>query len=299
VLKGVFYFALRKRLRNAIENAGFMKYQPNQGRTQMAQQKRLLAMAAALACAASAAHADDWSFANTSINYLSWSQNTLDKTNKGPFGQKKDFPYLELEGGRGGDWGDVYGFLDVENPTHASNYTADNRADRRTAAKAVVRYNLAKVGDTPVQLYAHVYDFRDNGFYDQNRVLGLGTAFSSGNFWIKPFLGVHQELKSNLGAQTNGGMGGWVLGYNFQAFGQPFMLTQWHETEFGRKGKYLVMAEGGNVVTAKPTAWNGAVSLWWNPTKHLTTGVSYRYADNKLGVSGYESGWIYTMKYNF
>jgi hypothetical protein len=263
----------------------------------MFQTKKLLALAA-LVCAAQA-QADGWSFANVSVNYLAWSQNTLDRTNKGPFGNKKDFAYLELEGGKGGDWGDVYGFFDLENATHASEHKADTRADRRTAAKVVGRYNLAKVGDTPVQLYAHVYDFRDNGFYDQNRVLGLGTALSRGNFWIKPFLGVHQELKSNIGAEVNGGMGGWVLGYNFQAFGQPLMLTQWHETEFGRKDKYLTMADGGKVVTANSTAQNGAVSLWWTPTKRLTAGVSYRYALNKLGVAGYESGLIYTMKYNF
>lgn len=263
----------------------------------MFQQKRLFALAA-LICATQA-HADGWSFADASVNYLAWSKSTLDRTNKGPFGNKKDFTYLELEGGKGGEWGDVYGFFDVENPTNNVNNASDNRADRRYASKVVLRYNLAKVGDTPVQLYAHVYDFRDNGFYDQNRVLGLGTSLSSGNFWIKPFLGVHQELKSGVGAELNGGMGGWVLGYSFQAFGQPLMLTQWHETEFGRKDKYLGMADGGNVVTAGKTAQNGAVSLWWTPTKQFTTGVSYRYANNKLGVAGYESGLIYSMKYNF
>lgn len=263
----------------------------------MFQTKKLFALTA-LICAAQA-HADGWSFANTSINYLDWSKPTENRTNKGPFGNKKDFTYLELEGGKGGDWGDVYGFFDLENPTNKNNNTADFRADRRTAAKVVGRYNLTKIGDTPVQLYAHVYDFRDNGFYDQNRVLGLGTALSSGDFWVKPFLGVHQELKSNVGAQVNGGMGGWVLGYNFKAFGQPFMLTQWHETEFGRKNQYLTMADGGKVVTASKTAMNGAVSLWWTPVKQFTAGVSYRYANNKLGVAGYESGLIYTAKYNF
>jgi hypothetical protein len=265
----------------------------------MFKQKQLVALCAlATAAVAAPVHAEGWSFLDTSVNYLSWSQRTLDYTNKGPFGQKKDFTYLELEGGAGGDWGDVYGFFDVENPMNKERET-DGRTDRRTAAKFVARYNLTQVAGMPVQLYAHVYDFRDNTFYDENRVLGLGTSWSSGNFWIKPFLGVHNETKADLGAQFNGGMGGWVLGYSFNAFGQPFMLTQWHETEFARKKEYLVMSEGGNVVTANSTAWNGAVSLWWNPTKHFTAGLSYRYADNKLGVSGYESGWISTLRYNF
>lgn len=263
----------------------------------MFQLKRFLVLAALIG--ATQAHADGWSFVSMSVNHLGWSNKTLDRTNKGPFGNKKDFTFLEVEGGKGGEWGDVYGFLDVENPTNSANNVSDSRANRRYSSKGVLRYNLAKVGDMPVQLYAHVFDFRDNGFYDQNRVLGLGTALSNGNFWIKPFLGVHQESKAGVGAELNGGMGGWVLGYSFQAFGQPLMLTQWHETEFGRKDKYLVMADGGNVVIGGKTGQNGAVSLWWTPVKQFTTGVSYRYANNKLGVAGYESGLILSLKYNF
>lgn len=277
-------------------------YQTNYRENLVFKQKQLVAMLAVAASAASAAaYADGWSFLDTSVNYLSWTKATADRTSKGPFGQKGDFTYLELEGGAGGDWGDFYGFFDVENPANHAYQDGITR-DRRTAAKAVARFNLTKIGDYPVQLYTHVYDFREYGtnFYDQNRVVGLGTAYSNGNFWIKPFLGVHQELKAgSLGAQFNGGMGGWVLGYSFNAFGQPFMITQWHETEFGRKDQYLVMSDSGNVVTAGKTAQNGAISLWWNPTKHFTTGVSYRYADNKLGVAGLENGFIYTARYNF
>ncbi|MFC5473613.1 outer membrane protein OmpK [Paraherbaspirillum soli] len=260
---------------------------------------RNLFLALSLASCSTLALADDWSFVDANINRLEWSSPTINRTNKGPFGQKRSFTYLELEGGRGGDWGDLYGFLDLENPLKKENNTDDNRMDRRTAAKAVARFKLTDLGGLPVMLYSHVYDFRDNGFYDQNRVLGLGTNLTFGKLWIHPFLGVHQELKAGVGAQFNGGMGGYTLGYNFDAFGQSFTLSQWHETEFGRKSQYLQMAEAGNVVTAGKTAQNGAVSLWWNVNKQVTTGVSYRYAHNKLGVSGYENAMIYTLKYNF
>jgi hypothetical protein len=261
--------------------------------------KRNLVLALALAGSSATALADGWSFANVSVNFLDWTSKTETRTNRGPFGQKKDFVYLELEGGRGGDWGDVYGFLDLENPTKNSNNTSDPRANRRTAAKVALRYTLAKAGELPIMAYAHVYDFRDNGFYDQNRVLGVSTNLTFGKLWVHPFIGAHQELKAGVGAKMNGGMAGYVAGYSFDALGQSFSVTQWHETEFGRKAEYRVMADEGAVVVAGKTGQNGAVSLWWNVNKQLTTGLSYRYADNKLGVAGYEDALIYTLKYNF
>lgn len=261
--------------------------------------KRNLALAMALASCSTMALADGWSFVDTSINYLDWTSKTETRTNKGPFGQKKDFVFLELEGGKGGDWGDLYGFIDLENPTNNSNNVSDNRADRRNVFKGVARYNLTKVGDLPVMLYAHVYDFRDNGFYDQNRVLGLSTNLSFGKLWVHPFIGAHQELKAGVGAKMNGGMAGFVAGYNFEAFGQSFMLSQWHEMEFSRKQEFLGMADEGAFVNDRKTGQNGAVSLWWNVNKSVTTGLTYRYANNKLGVAGYEDALIYTLKYNF
>ena len=261
--------------------------------------KRNLFLALLLTSCARFAMADDWAFANTSINYLAWSNSTINRTNKGPFGQKSTFSYLELEAGKGGEWGDLYGFFDIENPFRQKNNTDDHRMNRRTAAKAVARFKLTDISSLPVMLYGHIYDFRDNDFYDQNRVLGLGTNLTFGKLWVHPFLGVHQEFKAGVGTQFNGGMGGYVLGYDFDAFGQSFSLSQWHETEFGRKAQYLQMAKVSHVVTAGKTAYNGAVSLWWLANKQITTGVSYRYAYNKLGVSGYEDGLIWTLRYNF
>lgn len=265
--------------------------------------RSLLALGCALT--SSAALADNWSFANVSLNYLDWSKGTEQRTNDGAFGGKKDFGYVEFEGGMGGNWGEVYGFADIENPGN-NKHENDIRTARRTAAKAVGRYNLTSIGATPVQLYAHVYDFRDGEdnsgrvFFDQNRVLGLGTSLSFGKLWVKPFIGFHQELKQDVGAHMNGYMAGWVLGYNFEAFGQPFMVTQWHETEFKRKDEYLTMgAPGKQVAKGDTTAWNGAVSLWWTPTKQFTAGIQYRYADQKLGSVSYQNAIIYTTKYNF
>lgn len=240
-----------------------------------------------------------WSFVNTSVNYLDWSGATLERTNKGPFAQKKSFSYIELEAGKGGEWGDIYGFLDIENPLNNTNNSDDHRMNRRYASKAVARFKVTQIMDAPLMIYAHLYDFRDNGFFDQNRVLGIGTNLSYGKFWIHPFIGAHQELKSHVGAHMNGGMAGYVLGYDFQCFGQMLTLSQWHETEFARKQPYLKMADSGNVVDAPRLAHNGAVSLSWRAAASISTSLSYRYALNKLGTAGYQSALIYTVKYHF
>lgn len=261
--------------------------------------RSLIALGCALAAPAALA-SNDWSFKNVSVNWLDWSNGTEDRTNAGAFGGKKDFAYLELEGGFGGSWGEAYGFFDIENPGMGSTET-DSRDQRRYAAKAVARFNLGEVSGMPVQLYTHLYDTRDHhNFFDQNRVLGLGTSWSNGNFWIKPFIGAHQELKSGVGAHFNGWMAGYVAGYSFTAFGQSFMATQWHETEFARKDRFLAMGNpDGGVTQGKKTGQNGAVALWWNVNKALTTGVQYRYADDKLGSAAQQNAMIYSVKYNF
>lgn len=257
---------------------------------------RTTLIALALASCAGFAHAD-YTFSNVSANWLDWSSNTQDRTNKGRFGGKADFAYLEAEGGMGGNWGELYGFADVEN---ADQNTRENGGqNRRYATKVVARVNVAQIGNLPVQAYAHVYDFREGKFYDQNRVLGLGTSFSAGSLWVKPFLGAHQEFKQGVGAHRNGMMAGWVLGFPFKAAGQDLMVTQWHEIEFDRENRYLAMGKDGKVVNGRKLANNGAVSLWWNATKSVTGGLTYRYADQKLGSATYQRALITTIKYNF
>lgn len=257
---------------------------------------RKVLAAVVMAGCASLAHAD-YSFSNISANWLDWSDGTEARTGSGPFGQKQDFGYLEAEGGMGGNWGELYGFVDIENPTQSDNEVGGQ--NRRYASKIVARANVATVAGLPVQAYAHVYDFRDGGFFDQNRVVGLGTSLSKGNLWVKPFIGAHQELKKGIGADRNGMMAGWVLGYSFNIAGQNMMVTQWHEIEFDREDKFLTMAQNGNVVTGNKVAHNGAVSLWWNATKNVTGGLTYRYADQKLGSASWQNALITTVKYNF
>lgn len=259
-------------------------------------------LVAASILATPAAFADNnWSFKNVSVNWLDWSNGSEERTNAGAFGGKKDFALVEIEGGFGGDWGEAYGFFDVENPTKAAS-ESDSRDNRRYVTKAVARFNLVQAGSVPVQAYVHIYDLRDNGthFFTQNRVLGLGTSLSNGNFWIKPFIGAHQQLDQNIGAHANGVMAGYVAGYSFSMFGESFMATQWHETEFNRSDKFLTMGSAaGGVTKGESTGQNGAISLWWNVSKEFTTGVQYRYADQKLGSATYQNAVIYTTKYNF
>ncbi|MBI3229576.1 MAG: hypothetical protein HYZ45_05155 [Burkholderiales bacterium] len=263
-----------------------------------------IALAAVLVASSSAAlAADGWSWSDVSINYLNWTKATEDKSNppNAVFGAKKDFVYLEIEGGMGGAWGDLYGFFDIENPTNNTNNASDNRADRRQALKIVGRYNLTKIGDIPLMAYAHVYDFVDNGFNDQNRVLGFATDIKSGKFTISPWIGVHQESKTGVGVMSNGGMAGFNMMYPFEVSGQSFLLFQWHEMEFGRKNEFLAF---GNNLASKDysenkTGQNGAIGINWNLTKQIVPSLTYRYAKNKLGIAGYESAWIFTTRYNF
>ncbi|WP_062260110.1 outer membrane protein OmpK [Endozoicomonas arenosclerae] len=240
-----------------------------------------LALAAVTAAFTSTANAEyQYGFSNVSISRLDWSDGTEERT----AGGKKDFTYLELEGGAGFDWGEIYGFIDLENP-HKSN-KEDDGDGRRVAMKGTMRLNL---GDTGFNLYGQVYDLSTDGFNEQNRVVGFGYNFAQGSFFFKPFIGLH-NAQTTYFSGNNGYMLGWVLGYGFKAFGEDFMVTNWHETEFNRDEDY---AEG------KETGQNGAVSLWWNATDTITAGLQYRYADDKLGADTYQNAMIYTLKYNF
>ncbi|WP_293759558.1 outer membrane protein OmpK [uncultured Aquitalea sp.] len=246
---------------------------------------RNLLLALSMMGSAAFAHADNWSWGDVSANYLDWSSRTTGQSGK------KDFAYLELEGGMGGQWGELYGFFDLENPGKSGN--GQEGHDQRYTTKAIARFNMTRIGDVPVQLYAHVYDTRGNEFFTQNRVLGLGTDLKFGNLTIKPFIGAHNELDAfGVNSGFNGWMAGYVLLYPFSAFGQSFLVSQWHETEFARKDKFTPNYNSH-------TGQNGAIALWWNVSKHFTTGVQYRYADQKLGTSVYQNAMIYSAKYNF
>ena len=217
-------------------------------------------------------------YGSASINYLDWTSGTENKTDH------RDFMFLELEGGAGFTWGEMYGFIDLENPFNSNK--AENGKGRRTAMKGNMRVNL---GDTGFNLFAQIYDLSTHGFNEQNRIIGFGYNFVGDNFFFKPFLG-YNNTQSTFFSGSNGYMLGWVAGYNFNMFDQSFMLSNWHETEFGRDRDY---------VNGERTGQNGAVALWWNATDSVTAGIQYRYADNKLGNDTYQNGMVYTLKYNF
>ncbi|PJE79483.1 hypothetical protein CI610_01549 [invertebrate metagenome] len=244
----------------------------------------VVAAASLASCFVSSASADyQYGFGNVSINYLDWSQGTESRTHE----TKKDFTYLELEGGAGFSWGEIYGFADLENPTKSNE--EDNGNGRRVAMKGTIRYYL---GNTGFNLYGHVYDLSSNGFDEQNRLLGVGYNFEKNNFFFKPFLTVNNTNKHGFGdfSGFNGYVAGWVLGYSFKIADQNMMVTNWHEYEFDRDKEYSDGEKNGV---------NGAVALWWNATQHITAGVQYRYAYNKLGANCNQNAMIYSLKYNF
>ncbi|HAI4330636.1 TPA: outer membrane protein OmpK, partial [Escherichia coli] len=90
----------------------------------------------------------------------------------------------------------------------------------------------------------------------------------------------------------NGYVAGWVAGYSFMLGSEKFTLTNWNEYEFDRDATYAA-GNGGK------EGLNGAVALWWNATSHITTGIQYRYADDKLGEDFYQDAIIYSIKFNF
>lgn len=236
-----------------------------------------------------------WSFANVSVNYLDWSNGTEARTASNA--PKSDFMFLEIEGGAGFSWGEFYGFFDFENPTNDQfDESSGGKDNFRTAGKITSHIYL---GDSPLSIYAHLYDFRDYGFEsrEQDQILGLGyrTTFDNG-LWFKPFIGA-ARVQSNSYTGMNGFMAGWVAGYDFSALNQNFSVTNWHEQTFGRDDEYLEQNYVGDKAGSVGT--NGALSLWWHPSDLITTGIQYRYSDNKLGTpDDYQNAMIYSVKLN-
>lgn len=225
----------------------------------------------------SLAHADyQWGFGDMSINYLDWERGTERKSTK------KDFTYLEIEGGSQHTWGDLYGFFDIEN-------IGQTGSEVRTASKGSINYYL---GETKFGLYAHQYSFHSLGFSEQNRVVGFGYLLSGDGWWVKPFIGFH-DVSQTFYSGSNGFMAGWVFGYSFTAFSQKFFVADWHEMEFERNQTYAA-GNGGS-----KTGINGALSFWWTMTPKLALGQQWRYATNKLGTGGEQNAWISTLKCNF
>lgn len=256
--------------------------------------KKKLLCVAALASLAGTANADDFlgyqnGFADINVNYLDWSHRTESKSENTT--RKKDFAYIELEGGANFKWGELYGFFDVENPFHKRR-TEPGRNQRYTI-KTTGRFYL---GESGFNVYGHVYGTWSmpgakygGNFHEVNTLYGLGYNTSFGDLWFKPFVAMHY-VDQTYYSGNNGYVVGWVAGYGFKMFEENFMITNWHEMEFARHKRY---GNGGR------DGVNGAVSFWWNATENLAAGIQYRYADNKLGDDFYQDGIIYTLKYTF
>ena len=244
-----------------------------------------IAIAAAVAMSLSAPASAEYlyGFGNVSVNALDWSNGSEERA-----AHHKDFVYLELEGGAGFSWGELYGFFDVEN-------VQEDSSDLRTAYKGSAAY---KLGDSGFRAYTQHYATDSSGFSASNTVLGGQYRFEGEGWFFAPFIGSHYTI-SNPSWTTgfsgfNGGMAGWAGVYNFSAFNQNFWVSNWHEMEFSRKDAYIA-ASGEE----KGTSMNGALGFWWNATQSITAGVQYRYADKKLGSADNLNAVIYSMRYNF
>lgn len=236
----------------------------------------------------------DYSFSNVSINYLDWTSGTTDRSGK------KDFVYLELEGGAGWDWGDFYFFADIENPTRS--WDGDEAPDnRRFVLKPKLNF---KLGNSNWLFHIQNYYLKEDDFYVNNFVPGIAYNYFSGNgLWFQPFIGAHYQNSDATYFDTytgwNGYMAGWVFNYDFNIKGQKLAVSQWHENEFDRDEEHYKADDGTNVGDGANHGVQGAIALWWHINKKITTGIQYRYANHKLGAYGYQTGPIYTVKYNF
>ncbi|CAM3491585.1 outer membrane protein OmpK [Parendozoicomonas haliclonae] len=239
-----------------------------------------------------------YTFGGVSINNLNWSDGTEDRSASGA--QKRDFNYISFDGGMGFTWGEFYGFFDLENPGQDRD-EKDGGDAFRTAHKVTFHYYL---GDTNFTLYSHIYNADSKGFTETNYLGGMGYRFATeSGLWVKPFIAANYTDssaafpssypggKSASFSGYNGMVAGWTAGYAFEVMGQPLMVTNWNEIEFDRAAEYKA-SNGDRGV-------NGAVALWWTPVEKITAGIQYRYAEEKLGVDGYQNAMIYTLKYNF
>ena len=235
----------------------------------------------------------NFTYWDTSVNYLDWSGGTEQRSaaQNGAYGLT-DFVYLELEGGAGWDWGEFYFFTDVENPGHS--WEAKGTDNSRFVFKPILDI---KLGESNWYVHLQDYYLNSESFFVNNLVTGIAYKYSIDNFWIRPFIGPHIQHSTYYDG-FNGYMAGWTFIYNFKLGEQDFMLSNWHEFEFGRDEEHYLF-NGEPTGDGRSYGTNGAIALWWTPVKELTTGVQYRYADYKLGVASYMSAVIYSLKYNF
>ncbi|EMU6157704.1 hypothetical protein WN993_004051, partial [Yersinia enterocolitica] len=152
-----------------------------------------------------------WGFANISMNYLDWTRSTTHKS--GGSSHKDDFAYIELEGGAGYSWGEIYGFFDLENPFNSK--TAQPGDNQRYTFKTTGRYYL---GDSGFNLYGHIYGTYSlpsaegndySNFHEVNTLYGIGYNATVAGVWMKPFVALHY-VDQTYYSGNNGYVVGWV-----------------------------------------------------------------------------------------
>jgi len=229
----------------------------------------------------------NYTFSNININYFDWSQQSQKDSAKG------DFSYLGYEGGAGWNSATIYGFLNIENPTYS--YREESPKDLRFTSLVDLDINLKK----GLKIHMHNFSLHSESYYVNDFVLGMAYKIDT-NFglWFRPYIGIHHTYDTYYSG-INGYMGGWVFNYDFNMFDYKFSLSQWNEIEFDRDENFYLNDEGESIGDGKSWGINGALSLWMHFTKSFTVGTQYRYAKNKLGYTNYQSGMIYTLKYNF
>ena len=229
----------------------------------------------------------NYSFIDTSINYLDWTQGTQNST------FQKSFAYLELEGGAGWDWGSFYGFMDIENPL--SSYDDSAPDDLRFTFKPVLDIDIKN----NFNLHVQTFYLESKSFYVNNFVTGISYKyFSDYGLWFIPYIGVHYQ-NSTYYSGFNGYMAGWSFNYDFKLFNQDFYIFNWNEIEFDRAKEGYELDDGTPIGDGKSYGVNGALSLWYKATQGLTLGLQYRYAKYKLGSAEYQSAMIYSLKYYY
>jgi nucleoside-specific outer membrane channel protein Tsx len=260
--------------------------------------KSLLALGVVAAVAAVPASAEyQYGFGGVYLDHQSWDHGPTPINDN--VGKDRNQFVLGLEGGAGFTWGELYGFYDRESVEKSSS-------EQKNSIKGTAHVYL---GDSGVSLYGQVYHHDNPKQSETNRVLGLGyTALKGDNWFFKPWIGVHDVTAwENFGSEfrnsgNNGYMAGWTARYAFNLGGQDFSFVNWNEIEFDRNDAYA-QNQGGK------SGFQGAAILFWHPTKHLATGIQYRYFQNKLGVYGstrfsgpakhYGDALIYRVQYNF
>jgi len=226
-------------------------------------------------------------YANVNVNYLDW----LSKTQE--LESKDDFLYFGVEGGANWDEGDFYGFLNLENPFQS--YTDEDPHSLRFTAFADVDINIKN----NFKIHIQDYHLHSESFYVNDFVVGASYKYMSDfGLWFRPFLGVHFTNDTYYDG-FNGYMTGWLFSYNFKLFDQDFNIFQWNEIEFAREKDFYKADDGSRIGDSESWGLNGALSFWWLINKSFSTGLQYRYADNKLGSAEYQSAFIYTARYHF